>query len=174
MGRPAIDIELFRDEIEQRFRNNTWTTIQAIVWLRLQCVRIQPVAFKKRLKQWVVAIKPRRNIEEDSEALLKEEIKELFYQWDMGDDDTCQILSIEGYTISLRQYQRFRKSLGLKSRIPGEDQPAYKDILTGVLSSGALDDHENRRLVAVMRRQHGLIGRYRLLVRSWPESLPQP
>lgn len=128
MPRPTIDIEPFRDEIEQRFRNNAWNTPQAIAWLRANGVLIKPTAFKKRLRQWGVAIKPQRPIVDDnSETKLRATIEELFWTTKLGDNDSCKILNLQGYSISLRQYQRIRRSLGLKRRVPKEGQPDDND-----------------------------------------------
>lgn len=164
MPRPTIDIEPFRDEIEQRFRDNAWNTAQAIAWLRANGVSIKPTAFKKRLRDWGVAIKPQRPVaSEQSEAALRATIEELFWTWDIDDDMTYRILNIEGHSISLQQYRRLRRSLGLKRRIAQEEQPDHNanitEVLTDVLAGGALDDFGYRNLAREIRRDNHLIGR---------------
>ena len=120
MGRPAINLDLYKDEILRRRalhdRND-----QISAWLRItHNMAVTTRTLKRRINEW--GSEPMRQPTEDSEY-LRHCIKGKFHAANLDDREMLRALTIDGHIIGQRALQRIRLEMGLlRQRSPYENK----------------------------------------------------
>jgi Clr5 domain len=102
---PSIDLQRFRDELEQLYLTEGYTHQQLAHWLADRGLVVAPRTLKRRLKNWGLT---RRKAAGTPTAL--ETISDLFHTTTADDDTIAHTLAVQGTAISTRQVKEARLS----------------------------------------------------------------
>jgi hypothetical protein len=108
---PSIDLQLFRDELQDLYLINGYTHQQLIHWLADQGLVVAPRTLKKRFKDWGIT---RRQAALTAAAL--ETISHLFHTTTDDDDAIARTFTAQGTSVSARQVQQARLTHGWRRR----------------------------------------------------------
>ena len=158
MVRPAIDLEVYKEEILRR-RNIDENASQILAWLHLvKNIDISIDTLKRRLKAW--GAEPKRQRTEDSEE-LRAAILFKFYSATLDDDEMLRALQLDGHILGMSALRRIRWEMGLLRGIsPFEDRVqadrCIEEAVKNQLAKGIIQGY-GRTFLYTHMRQSGLI-----------------
>lgn len=124
-------------------------------------VSISDITLRRRLKEWNIKVNrpPVEHI-----LALRARITEIFHSFRLTDEETLQILEIDGFKVGHRKLGIIRRELGLKKRLDPLQheaiEAAVRDVLQQELDQGHIEDLGRRNLYSYMRSKYNVIGRY--------------
>ena len=163
MVRPAIDLEPYKAQIIHLYQDGRTTTAIS-TFLQRQCdVQVHPHTVNSRLQGWGIETKHLRTAQGD--PVIKERIKELFFQIGLEDTELLKVLQSEGFKINARTLQRVRTELGLVQRTdnPDKQHVQQEQALKGLLKeieAGTIEGYGKEMLHRHMRRAGYIVPRF--------------
>jgi Clr5 domain len=117
-GRNPINLEPYRQEIEDLYNNNNNTIDYVISQLQVRHgLQVKATTLKDRLRKWGIR---QKNPTVASDEALHARIKVLFFQAGLDDKDLHRVLQEEGYRITRSTLKRLRRKLGLYRRVANQ------------------------------------------------------
>ena len=107
MPRPTINLDVYREEIEQRLLQRHQTHAEVIAWLKSKGISIAPKTLKRRCKDWGAT----RRVTA-SDAVVVAQVEEQYFSTHKDDDAIASALENQGLHISARQVCEIRLANG--------------------------------------------------------------
>ena len=132
---PSIDLQPFRDELEQLYLADGYTHEQLVQWLAGQGLVVASRTLKKRFKDWGIT---RRQAALTPAAL--ETISHLFHTTTDDDNAIARALTAQGIAVSAGQVQQTRLTHGWRRRNNDPEQREEQRQQTGLAVTELLTD----------------------------------
>jgi len=116
MPRPPIDLDPFRNEIEQRIDQH-YTQAEILTWLASRGVKISRNTLSARVLAWEAS---RHSRTEDSDPVLLAAIESEFYTTHHDDQAIAQAITTQGLHTTQNQVKRLRLAHGWRRRHRGD------------------------------------------------------
>jgi hypothetical protein len=135
MAPPTINLDLYRDEIEQRLLQSRQTHAEVLAWLETQGVTIAPRTLKRRCKEWGAT---RRATVSDAAVIAQ--VEEQYFSTHKDDEAIASALETQGLYISARQVRDIRMTNGWLRRTADATQIAEQRTETFARVQAALEE----------------------------------
>jgi hypothetical protein len=160
-GRPAMELNEFQEEISNYFRAG-WTSNKIAEHLRAEYdFHVNSRTIQRRLKQWRVSkrVKPLK----DQEDALKNQVKKMFFEGLMTDDEMLYVLRKQGFQIGLGGLKNLRIRLNLRRRSSDQQfveiEDEFRSLVQQELDNGTIEGYGRNFLYTYFRSQQHIISR---------------
>jgi len=137
---PAINLEPYKDEIIQLFRDGMPSQNIAAHIRARHGVSVAERTIKSRLQEWQV--RKRNRAPSNSDSALRDRVTTLFFEHGLEDKEMLRFLQDEGFDINLRSLGKLRRGLNLHRRENPEQAeqriPRLKEIIREELAKGII------------------------------------
>jgi hypothetical protein len=161
MPRPSINLEPYKAEIIDLFKNNTSCSSLAEFLSDQYGVEVQERTIRSRLQTWGIQ---KQNRTASTNTVLHARIKVLFFQVGLEEKDLFRVLDHEGFNITPRTLKYLRHRLGLFRRTinPIRAQQQVELVIEELqkeLEKGQIEGYGKELLYRHFRRHGFMIAR---------------